>query len=434
MKCQHCKTKLSQADKKCPKCKQPVDRKRQENRKFIMICCTVALTALGVILLIAMLSGWRVSSLWRWMLPRENDVFYKNSYSVSDGKAQRRADEVVATLGDAKLTNGQLQVYYWKQVADFMSNYGDQLETLGLDLQKDLAKQTRSDGQTWQQYFLQNAINTWQTNQAYALEAKKNDFQLPEEYQQMLDNAQKQMEETAKKNGFANADAMLQEQMGPGCTASDYLAYLEVYYYGYLYFLQEFNAIEMTEEEIRAYFDEHKKVFEDAGIKEDSGHYVDIRHIMLYPEGGKVDVNGLVSYTQEAWEECRSLGEVILNRYEKGEMTEDAFIELVKLHSEDTTTVANGGLYANTAKGDMMDQIDEWCFDEERKAGDVELIRTDYGYHIVYFVEADEIWHAEAEASLRADLGKEMVSDLLESYDFQVEYKKIVLGKVDLSN
>ena len=38
--------------------------------------------------------------------------------------AQKQADKVVATIGNEKLTNAQLQIYYWTQVYDFISNYG----------------------------------------------------------------------------------------------------------------------------------------------------------------------------------------------------------------------------------------------------------------------------------------------------------------------
>ena len=67
--------------------------------------------------------------------------------------------------------------------------------------------------------------------------------------------------------------------------------------------------------------------------------------------------------------------------------SEDAFKKLVYDYSEDTGSTMVGGLYENIYEGEMVKEFEEWCFDKERKAGDVGLVKTTYGYHIMYFVE-----------------------------------------------
>ena len=68
--------------------------------------------------------GWDIGSWFSWIIPRENNVLYKDSYTVSDKKAMRKREDVVASVPGAELTNGQLQIYYWNQVYDFLNNYG----------------------------------------------------------------------------------------------------------------------------------------------------------------------------------------------------------------------------------------------------------------------------------------------------------------------
>ena len=34
----------------------------------------------------------------------------------------------------------------------------------------------------------------------------------------------------------------------------------------------------------------------------------------------------------------------------------------------------------------MVTSFDEWIFDESRKEGDVEIVESEYGYHIMYYV------------------------------------------------
>lgn len=34
----------------------------------------------------------------------------------------------------------------------------------------------------------------------------------------------------------------------------------------------------------------------------------------------------------------------------------------------------------------MVNSFSAWCFDSSRKAGDTAIVKSDFGYHIMYFV------------------------------------------------
>lgn len=436
MKCRFCKAKITASDKKCPQCKKmdPQPEKKPvsvSKRRIIIFACVGVLTVLGIVLMIAMLAGWDIGSLFR---PRENNIYFRKNYTVSDRKAQRKRDQVVATLGDAELTNGMLQIYYWRQVYDFRDNYGSSAAYMGLDLSGDLAKQAYLDGSsTWQQYFLESALQMWQTNQAFAHLAQQNNYQLPENYQQLLDNIDQRLQETAIESGYSSVDEMVRQELGPGCTAEDYAEYFQVYYLGYLYFREMFEAIQPSQEEIEAYFAEHEEELIAAGVSKDGSKYVNIRHIMLYPEGGTMYPDGTPYYTDEAWDVCLAEAELLLTQWKNGERTEASFAKLAQIYSNDQTTYQNGGLYTDVAQGDMWESIDTWCFDANRKEGDTTIVKTDYGYHILYFIEAEDVWYAQSRSALQEELGRTMVDEVLAQYTFQVDYKKIVLGEVEIS-
>ena len=433
MKCKYCKAKITADTKKCPKCKKldPQPPKMTTKRKVTLISCVAGLALLGLVLMMGLLRGWDIGS---WFRPRENNIYFRKNYSVSDGKARRRQDQVVATMGDKELTNAVLQAYYWRQVYDFRDSYGDSAAYLGLNFTGNLAKQAYLDGSSsWQQYFLKSALDTWKTNVIFAELAEKNGFELPKEYQDFLDNVEQRLQQTATSSGYSSVEEMVHAELGEGCTVEAYIEYLQVYYRSYLYFRELYDALEPTEEEIEKYFEENKESYASSGITKDDAFYVDMRHIMFYPEGGNMTTSGIPYYTDEAWEICRSEAEMVLAQWEKGERTEDSFAELAKEHSDDATTKSNGGLYSGTASGDLMNEIDKWCFDTSRKPGDYTLIKTDYGYHLIYFVEAEDAWHAEARADLIQVMAKEMVDEMCAGYAMQIEYKKIVLGKVELS-
>lgn len=70
--------------------------------------------------------------------------------------------------------------------------------------------------------------------------------------------------------------------------------------------------------------------------------------------------------------------------------TEEHFAEMAESHSSDTGSNTNGGLYENVAPGQMVDAFNDWIFDSSRKAGDVGVVETTYGCHLIYFVGPGE--------------------------------------------
>ena len=84
-------------------------------------------------------------------------------------------------------------------------------------------------------------------------------------------------------------------------------------------------------------------------------------------------------------EDARSQIEEIQAEYEE-DPTEEHFAELAETYSSDTGTNTNGGLYENVAPGQMVEEFNDWIFADNRQAGDVGIVETDYGCHLMYFV------------------------------------------------
>lgn len=416
--------------------------------------CIAALAVLAVVLFAGISGnfsedgqGWDVGSWFSWIIPKENNVLCKDSYTVSEKKAMKKRDTVVATIPGAELTNGQLQIYYWNQVYDYLNNNSYYLSMLGLDYTAPLDKQADYFGTgTWQQYFLEGALEMWHSNISFAMMAKQNGFQLSADYQADLDGMRADMEDIAANNGFASAEEMLQDSMGPGCTMDDYIAYMETYYLGYSYFAELYMSIDPTMEEIDAYFEANKATFEEQQITKDSGYTVDIRHILieieeLEAEEGELDTQTegetteestlIDGYTQAAWDACLARANEILDQWLAGEKTEDSFAALAKEHSADGNA-SEGGIYTGVENGDMVEDFNGWCFDVVRKEGDYGIVRTQYGYHIMYFIGKEDVWVTQARAKIIAEEAQNIVKNALDSYPMEITYKKIVLGEVDL--
>ena len=80
--------------------------------------------------------------------------------------------------------------------------------------------------------------------------------------------------------------------------------------------------------------------------------------------------------------------QTILEDYLAGDKTEDSFAELAKLHSADGNA-AEGGIYEDTTLGYMVSEFEDWAMKDGREYGDVGIVETEFGYHIMYFIGTD---------------------------------------------
>ena len=168
---------------------EPSPKLKKMKRNMAMAACFAVLAVLATVLFFGIRSDGDMNKWFSWMVPKANDIQCKDSFTVSDKKVEKKGDVVVATLGDARLTNTQLQFYYWTAVYDFFGENYYYLSYMGLDYTKPLDEQACVYDQTmtWQQYFLQSALDAWHGNMAFVLLAKDNNFQMPE-------NARKELE------------------------------------------------------------------------------------------------------------------------------------------------------------------------------------------------------------------------------------------------
>lgn len=366
-----------------------------------------------------------------------DDVTCKGTYTVTDEQAKAAADTVVATIGDAQLTNGQLQVYYWSLVNNFLNSqtgymmmaYGMLDYTQPLDTQISLY----SEELTWQQYFLAQAFDYWQMYQSLANAAQEEGMEISPEDQKSLEELPQQLEETAKSYNMESVEELLAHNVGPGASLEDYASYQELFFRGYPYYEAKTAAMVPTQEELEAFFAENEATYAESGLTKESRN-VDVRHILIGVEGGTTDEAGTTTYSDEEWETCRAKAQEILDTWLSGDKTEESFAALASEHSTDPGSSANGGLYENVTSGQMVEPFDTWCFDETRAQGDYGLVQTTYGYHVMYFVGSSLIWEEQAKSDWVAQQTNKMIEDLAAANPMEIRYSDIQLGYIDMAN
>ena len=117
-----------------------------------------------------------------------------------------------------------------------------------------------------------------------------------------------------------------------------------------------------------------------------------VRHILINFEGGTTDSNGKTTYSDAEKATAKTKAEALLKQWKDGEATQDSFIALVKGNTGDTASAETGGLYEDIhKKANYETAFLNWSIDTSRKAGDTGIVETSYGYHIMYYVGADEL-------------------------------------------
>lgn len=109
---------------------------------------------------------------------------------------------------------------------------------------------------------------------------------------------------------------------------------------------------------------------------------VNVRHILISTSTSSSSSSSSDTVTMD---EARAKVEELQAKYEE-DPTEDNFAALAEENSADTGSASNGGLYENVEPHAMVDTFDAWIFDESRKPGDVGIVETSYGCHLMYFV------------------------------------------------
>lgn len=149
---------------------------------------------------------------------------------------------------------------------------------------------------------------------------------------------------------------------------------------------------------------------------------VNVRHILIAPESSKSSDDSSSSKsakdcTDKEWAAAEKKAKSILAKYNSGDKTSKSFAKLAKSNSSDGNA-SDGGLYENIIPNQMVPTFNAWCFDSSRKAGDVGIVKTEYGYHIMYFEGKNDqaVWMYIAQQKLAAD-------------DTQKEHDSITLKK-----
>ena len=323
-----------------------------------------------------------------------------------------------------EITNQQLSYYFWGEYFYYVNNYG-----FSFDASQPLDQQTYQEATdsetgettvtTWEDYFLENAQNSIIQTVALKQEAESKDFTMPEDYQSEYDSVVENMASNAASAGFTDEDgngdvlAYIQDSYGDNATVESFEQYLYDSYYVSAYSDSIYTGFSFDDDQIEEYYDDHAEELQSYGIEKSDLPDVNVRHILIEPEK---DEDGSIS--DDAWTAAEEKAQQILDEWQAGDADEESFGELANTYSTDGGSNTNGGLYEDVYPGQMVTEFNDWCFDASRKPGDTSIVKTSFGYHVMYFVSFTDTYYYKtvAEQELRYSEYSDYINNLVSQY------------------
>ena len=257
-------------------------------------------------------------------------------------------------------------------------------------------------------------------------------------HQAYLDGIPEMLQTLAQEKGYADVKTMAAQSFG---VSGDILkVFTAAWNRGYMYFTHLSHYIEPTEEEVSVYYEK----FGLAGSGDSV--CVDFRQILLIPgnivfankkaaaDPAEVTVapDGRVTCSEEAWAACEADAQQLLKKWKKEKkVTEATFADYARKYTQDPGTLVNGGRYQSIWKGQMTAVLNDWCFNPERQPGDTEILRSDYGVHILYFSGSRPIAQEEARKEYHRQRQISLLEEIREQYPMEVDYRAIGLQEAD---
>lgn len=153
---------------------------------------------------------------------------------------------------------------------------------------------------------------------------------------------------------------------------------------------------------------------------------VSVRHILVVPEADEDDKDAetdVKKMSAKQWAEAEKKAKKILDDFKKGKKTAEAFGELAKENSTDGNA-SEGGLYENVTPNQMVPTFNAWCFNDARQPGDTGIVKTEFGYHVMFFEEKNDmpVWQYTAQQALASEDGNDTIEKLEKSYTIKTKW------------
>lgn len=169
--------------------------------------------------------------------------------------------------------------------------------------------------------------------------------------------------------------------------------------------------IDLFERDYASYCYYYVIVYEGRALVQEPAN--DIRHLLVRAGDGSG------APTQAEYDEAEKKAQGLLNEWKAGDATEDSFAALAAANTDDTASASSGGLYSNiTGTSSYVQPFLDWSTDPARRTGDTGLVKTEYGWHIMYYAASkDPVWKQTAAVALQEQDYQELADSAAQGWN-----------------
>lgn len=314
------------------------------------------------------------------------------------------------TIGDETFNNAEFQYYYHSAVNNFEYNYSSylsyiydsstpldeqaysssMLQLLGLDIPDAVSGDNETEDLTWEDYFVAVALESMQEVTALYDAAIAEGYTLSEDDQASIDSTIEGFETAAEAYGWRDGDAYVSALYGKGVDLDLVREQLERSIIAGDYSLDKYDSFEYSEDELAAYYEEYKDVFDvlDFEYYLVSAETVESTETVVDEETGEETEETTSAVTDETMADAKAIADDIAAAYNASEPGETAFADAIAEVEGDEAGEPSD--YANTygyyASSYLNSNIAEWVLDESRSEGDCAILEYEgNGYYVVVF-------------------------------------------------
>lgn len=274
-------------------------------------------------------------------------------------------------VGEEKISISEYNYYFISYMNLFVSNHADNLSLYGISLNNGELEIEES----WQEFFHNQTKNYIHQLVVMSRLAEKSGITLDAENEALITSYLERLRQSASNKNMSTKK-YLNEIYGAGTTEEIVEKEMRNLYLANTYTKQLENKIEITEDDLQAYYNENSEDFMEA----------DVRLFFLKAE---YDENSSEDEIKQAIASVKKEAEALL-----ADITdENSFVEVVDQYAgkdsdsdnNDSSTTLYQHLYRNQL-GETDSELAEWIFDSSRISGDKAVLRYANGYAIAFLI------------------------------------------------
>lgn len=239
---------------------------------------------------------------------------------------------------------------------------------------------------TWGDFIKADSLKQLQQVHIFAYDASQSGTTLTAEDQAVIDNFYTSLQTSADKYSIT-LDQYLATLYGDKTSKAELDPVLSRYLLATEYKIQFDKTYTFSDIELQAYYTANSANYQNTDLPT-------VRHILfLAPKSSE----GYTDATPDEIAKAKALAESTLAKI-------TSYEDMVTIGD---AAYADGSAYESAeyaiAVGAMVPEFEAWAYDAARKPGDMGIVQSEFGFHVMYFVKTEKDWMTDAVKSLTSD-------------------------------